>query len=215
MFHEDGGTDRQTDMTKLIVACRNFATTPKKSVCIASNVTIEAKEICHVQSVQKLILHEERAVSHPMFALNTPRLTHQSLSSITTIQLQQPPYSLLAAQFDTTKSRAECANNHTSQQTAVAAERDMYSTARAPLKVTTDKFFQTTLSITEQYEVLCFSTGRPQNKCKCLELQQQPMKTTRYVRYQLLTFSHLNPSPPTNHQRSRIHVDRLTYNARP
>jgi len=30
MFHEDGGTDRQTDMTKLIVARRNFATTPKK-----------------------------------------------------------------------------------------------------------------------------------------------------------------------------------------
>ena len=32
------------------------------------------------------------------------------------------------------------------------------------------------------------------------------------VRYQLLTFSHLNPSPPTYHQRSRIHVDRLAYN---
>jgi len=32
------------------------------------------------------------------------------------------------------------------------------------------------------------------------------------VRYQLLTFSHLNPSPPTYHQRSRIYADRLTYN---
>ena len=37
---------------------------------------------------------------------------------------------------------------------------------------------------------------------------------TASVRYQL-TFSHLNLSPPTyHHQRSRIHVDRLTYNAR-
>jgi len=28
--HEDGRTDRQTDMTKLIVAFRNFANAPKK-----------------------------------------------------------------------------------------------------------------------------------------------------------------------------------------
>ena len=36
---------------------------------------------------------------------------------------------------------------------------------------------------------------------------------TASVRYQLLTFSHLNPSPPAYHQRSRIHADILTYNA--
>ena len=36
---------------------------------------------------------------------------------------------------------------------------------------------------------------------------------TASVRYQRLTFSHLNLSPSTYHQRSRIHVDRLIYNA--
>ena len=30
MFHADRQTDRQTDMTELIVAFRNFAKTPKK-----------------------------------------------------------------------------------------------------------------------------------------------------------------------------------------
>jgi hypothetical protein len=29
LFHADGQTDRQTDMTKLIVAFRNFANAPK------------------------------------------------------------------------------------------------------------------------------------------------------------------------------------------
>jgi len=32
------------------------------------------------------------------------------------------------------------------------------------------------------------------------------------VRCPLLTFSHLNLSPPTYHQRSRIYIHRLTYN---
>jgi len=61
----DGRTDGQMDMTKLKVACRNFAAAPKKvCVCIASNVAMEAKEIRwrqHVRSVQKSIQHEERA----------------------------------------------------------------------------------------------------------------------------------------------------------
>jgi len=35
---------------------------------------------------------------------------------------------------------------------------------------------------------------------------------TASVRCPLLTFSHLNLSPPTYHQRSWIYVDRLTYN---
>ena len=35
------------------------------------------------------------------------------------------------------------------------------------------------------------------------------------VRYQLITFPHLNLSPPTHHQRSSIYVDRLTYSAWP
>jgi len=30
LFHEEGQTDRQTDMTKLIVAFLNFARAPKK-----------------------------------------------------------------------------------------------------------------------------------------------------------------------------------------
>jgi Fe-S-cluster formation regulator IscX/YfhJ len=30
LFHADGRTDRQTDMTKLIVAFSNFANAPKK-----------------------------------------------------------------------------------------------------------------------------------------------------------------------------------------
>ena len=32
LFHADGRTDRRTDMTKLIVAFRNFANAPKKRV---------------------------------------------------------------------------------------------------------------------------------------------------------------------------------------
>jgi hypothetical protein len=64
-LYEDGGQrDRHTDMTKLTVACRNFAKSPMKSLRIASNVEIAAKEIRqHVQSVQKSIQHEERAVT--------------------------------------------------------------------------------------------------------------------------------------------------------
>ena len=117
LVYEDGGRDRQTDVTKLIVVCRNFATSRRKSVCIASNVAIEAKEIRHVQSVQKLILHEERAGRQAVTqCLQLTRLDWHTdaVSSITKIQLQQPAYSLLTTQFDTTKGRTECANNHTS-----------------------------------------------------------------------------------------------------
>jgi hypothetical protein len=32
LFHADGRTDRQTDMTKLTVAFRNFVTVPKKGL---------------------------------------------------------------------------------------------------------------------------------------------------------------------------------------
>jgi hypothetical protein len=32
LFHADGQTDRQTDMTKLIVPFRNFAKAPRKGV---------------------------------------------------------------------------------------------------------------------------------------------------------------------------------------
>ena len=71
-----GQTDRQTDMTKLIVACRNLATAPTKSVCNASSVATKAKEIRHVQSVQE-VNSARRTCSHPMFAVNTPRLAHQ------------------------------------------------------------------------------------------------------------------------------------------
>ena len=33
LFHVDGRADRRTDMTKLVVAFRNFANTPKNGIC--------------------------------------------------------------------------------------------------------------------------------------------------------------------------------------
>jgi hypothetical protein len=34
LFHEDGRTDGQTDMTKLIVALRNFENAPKNRILL-------------------------------------------------------------------------------------------------------------------------------------------------------------------------------------
>ena len=36
LFHADGRTDRQTDITKLIVAVRNFVNVPKKDFIFAA-----------------------------------------------------------------------------------------------------------------------------------------------------------------------------------
>jgi hypothetical protein len=42
LFHEDGRTDRRTDMTKLIVAFRNFASAPKNATLHKVHRSIEA-----------------------------------------------------------------------------------------------------------------------------------------------------------------------------
>ena len=41
LFHEDGRTDRQTDMTKLTVALRNFVSAPNS--CIFIDVTVSLR----------------------------------------------------------------------------------------------------------------------------------------------------------------------------
>ena len=56
LFHADRRTDKQTDMTKLIVAFRNFANTPKKpaliyliiSAVFRSQDTISEIVICRI-----------------------------------------------------------------------------------------------------------------------------------------------------------------------
>jgi len=40
LFHADGQTDRQTDMTKLIVAFHNFANPPKMNIACTFLFTI-------------------------------------------------------------------------------------------------------------------------------------------------------------------------------
>ena len=45
MFHAHGQTDRRMDMTKLIVAYRNFANAPKTGVSIISCITIEHNNV--------------------------------------------------------------------------------------------------------------------------------------------------------------------------
>jgi hypothetical protein len=48
LFHAEGRTDRQTDMTKLIVAFRNFANAPKEKHAEASG---EERNISFVKDV--------------------------------------------------------------------------------------------------------------------------------------------------------------------
>jgi hypothetical protein len=45
LFHEDGRTGRRTDMTKLIVAFRNFASAPKNATLHKVHSFIEACSI--------------------------------------------------------------------------------------------------------------------------------------------------------------------------
>ena len=58
LFDTDGRTDRQTHMTKLIVAFRNFADAPKKSICfqehknrvqqpLSQSVVILLRNVCY------------------------------------------------------------------------------------------------------------------------------------------------------------------------
>jgi hypothetical protein len=42
LFHADGRTDRQTDMTKLISAFRNFTKTPKIQINVALHFILNA-----------------------------------------------------------------------------------------------------------------------------------------------------------------------------
>jgi len=54
LFHEGGRTDRQTDMTKLMVTFRNFASVPKNAILRKVHRFIEACGI-YKQSLAKTI----------------------------------------------------------------------------------------------------------------------------------------------------------------
>ena len=57
-----GRTDRQRDMTKLIVVCRNFANAPKKTVSfIKYRVFMLHREVIYFYSSKKSILYGRRA----------------------------------------------------------------------------------------------------------------------------------------------------------